>query len=469
MKYMKKLTSLLLALLMVMGLTGTALAADSGSITVDNPRNEQTYTAYKIFDVTYNSDKSAYSYTIAGNSEWFGTVQAFASASGSGMTLTKAGDDTNVYVVTTTNAFSAPKFAKALQADRAGKTGTQLNVAGGKASVSGLPLGYYFVTSSTGALCNLTTTDPNVTIHDKNDVPFDKVDDKESVDVGETVTYTITGKVPDTTGFTEYTYEINDTMSEGLTFNKNSIEVKIDGTVINDADITCNVDGNANKFKISIPVMNYKAKVGKTITVTYTAVVNEKAAAKIENNKATLTYSHDPTDATKTTTTPEDIETVYSAKIIIDKYKADSAETKLAGAKFVLYKENQSSKLYYKWNSTDKQVEWVSNQSDATEVTTDDNGAAEFIGLKDGTYYLVETEAPAGYNKLTDAVSVTINGASAVAADLSSLTVTQKIANQTGSTLPETGGMGTRMFYLVGAVLVAGAGVLLITRRRMSE
>ena len=203
--------------------------------------------------------------------------------------------------------------------------------------------------------------------------------------------------------------------------------------------------------------------------MTYTAVVNEKAAAKIENNKATLTYSHDPTDATKTTTTPEDIETVYSAKIIIDKYKADSAETKLAGAKFVLYKENQSSKLYYKWNSTDKQVEWVSNQSDATEVTTDDNGAAEFIGLKDGTYYLVETEAPAGYNKLTDAVSVTINGASAVAADLSALTVTQKIANQTGSTLPETGGMGTRMFYLVGAVLVAGAGVLLITRRRMSE
>lgn len=469
MKYMKKLTSLLLALLMVMGLTGTALAADSGSITVDNPRNEQTYTAYKIFDVTYNSDKSAYSYTIAGNSEWFGTVQAFASASGSGMTLTKAGDDTNVYVVTTTNAFSAPKFAKALQADRAGKTGTQLTVTDGKASVSGLPLGYYFVTSSTGALCNLTTTDPNVTIHDKNDVPFDKVDDKESVDVGETVTYTITGKVPDTTGFTEYTYEINDTMSEGLTFNQDSVVVMIDGTVINDADITCNVDGNANKFKISIPVMNYKAKVGKTITVTYTAVVNEKAAAKIENNKATLTYSHDPTDATKTTTTPEDIETVYSAKIIIDKYKADSAETKLAGAKFILYKEDEGSKLYYKWNSTDKQVEWVSNQSDATEVTTDDNGAAEFIGLKDGTYYLVETEAPAGYNKLTDAVSVTINGASAVAADLSALTVTQKIANQTGSTLPETGGMGTRMFYLVGAVLVAGAGVLLITRRRMSE
>ena len=469
MKYMKKLTSLLLALLMVVGLTGTALAADSGSITVDNPRNEQTYTAYKIFDVTYNSDKSAYSYTIAGNSEWFGTVQAFASASGSGMTLTKAGDDTNVYVVTTTNAFSAPKFAKALQADRAGKTGTTLTVADGKASVSGLPLGYYFVTSSTGALCNLTTTDPNVTIHDKNDVPFDKVDDKESVDVGETVTYTITGKVPDTTGFTEYTYEINDTMSEGLTFNKDSVVVKIDGTVINDATINYDVDGNANCFTISIPVMNYQDKVGKTITVTYTAVVNEKAAAKIENNKATLTYSHDPTDATKTTTTPEDIETVYSAKIIIDKFKVDSSETKLAGAKFILYKKDADSTLYYKWNSTDKQVEWVSNQSEATKVTTDDNGAAEFIGLKDGTYYLVETEAPAGYNKLTEAVAVSVNGASAVTADLSSLTVTQEIGNQTGSTLPETGGMGTRMFYLVGAVLVVGAGVLLITRRRMSE
>ena len=264
-------------------------------------------------------------------------------------------------------------------------------------------------------------------------------------------------------------------MSEGLTFNQDSVVVMIDGTVINDAVITYDVDGNANKFTISIPVMNYKAQVGKTITVTYTAVVNEKAAAKIENNRATLTYSHDPTDNTQKTTTPEDIETVYSAKIIIDKYKADSAETKLAGAKFVLYKENQSSKLYYKWNSTNKQVEWVSNQSDATEVTTDNNGAAEFIGLKDGTYYLVEAEAPAGYNKLKDPIKVKItatvdqdgNGTATVSYGENS-TGTVMVLNQTGAELPSTGGVGTTVFYVVGGLQVAVAGVLLVTKKKMS-
>ena len=187
----------------------------------------------------------------------------------------------------TTDAFSAPAFAVALKAAVAGKTGTTLTVENGKATSTGLELGYYFVSSTNGALCNLTTTNPSVTIHDKNDMPFDKVDDKESVDVGETVTYTITGKVPDYTGFETYTYLITDEMSTGLTFNGvGTVKVTVGGTDVT-ADCTIAADEtNTNKFTVSIPVMEYD--IGAEIKVTYTATVNENAVAKVENNKATI-------------------------------------------------------------------------------------------------------------------------------------------------------------------------------------
>lgn len=473
MKKFKKFASLLLALVMVLSMTATAFAAEIGNITVDNPIAGKTYTAYKIFDVTYNTNKSAYSYTIDSNSEWFATVQAYATEA-NGLTLTQANGSTT-YIVSTTDTFSAPDFAEDLKAAVTGKTGTALTAqADGTVSVSNLPLGYYFVTSTNGALCNLTTTNPSVTIHDKNDVPFDKVDDKDSVEVGETVNYIITGKVPDYTGFTTYTYLITDTMSEGLTFNKD-VEVTVGGTdVTSDCIITYDVGSNANKFTVSIPVKDYT--IGAEIKVTYSAVVNENAVAKIAKNHAVLEYSNDPTDDTSKGTTPPDEETVYSAKIVIDKYKTGEEDTKLADATFILYKEvitgegedAVTSKLYYKWNDTDKKVEWVTDKAQATSKTTDDNGAASFEGLADGTYHLEETAAPAGYNLLASPVTVTVNGANATVNDLSSLTVTEKVANNTGSLLPSTGGIGTTIFYVLGGILVLAAGVILVTRRRMN-
>ena len=472
MKHVKKLASLLLALVMVCALATTAFAAgETGSITVDNPVADTTYTAYKIFDVTYNTGKTAYSYTIDSSSQWFTAVSNYAKTENSGLTLTQVNGSTT-YNVSTTADFSAPKFADALKADVAGKTGGIVLTAqaDGTVSATGLDLGYYFVTSTSGALCNLTTTDPNATIHDKNDVPFEKTDDKVSADIGETVHYTITGKVPDYTGFETYTYEITDTMSEGLTFNKD-VEVTIGGTDVTAAcAITYDVDGNANKFTVSIPVKNYT--IGAEIKVTYSAVVNEKAIANIENNQAVLKYSNDPTDSTSTTTTPSDTK-VYSSKIVIDKYEDGSADKKLAGAKFVLYKEVTTdegaeavtTKLYYKWNETAQKVEWVENKADATVKTTESNGAASFDGIANGTYYLEEIEAPAGYNQLKEPVQVTVNGGTAEA----QLTVTQPVANSTGTELPSTGGMGTTLFYTLGAILVLGAGVLLVTKKRMSE
>lgn len=472
MKTAKKFASLLLVMVMVFAMTTTAFAAeDKGTIIVDNPVADQTYTAYKIFDVTYSG--SNYSYTIKTTSEWYSTVQTYAGTEGNGLTLTGVAGDKTTFVVSTTDAFSAPAFANALKAAMSGKTGTTLTADGTTVKATNLDLGYYFVTSTNGALCNLTTTDPTVTIHDKNDIPFNKVDDKESVDVGEIVTYTITGKVPDYTGFTTYTYLITDTMSEGLTFQKN-VNVTVGGTDVTSAcTITYDKDNNANKFTVSIPVKSYT--IGAEIKVTYTAVVNENAVAKIENNAATLTYSNDPIDTSKTTTTPEERETVYSAKVVINKYVKDSNNEKLAGAKFVLYKEvktddsDTTTKYYYKWNDTAKKVEWTTSKADATVKTTDANGAAAFDGLKDGTYYLEEVKAPAGYNLLKDPAEVVVNGASANAANPSSLTVTGNIENSSGAELPETGGMGTTIFYVLGSVLILAAVVLLVTRKRMSS
>ena len=293
------------------------------------------------------------------------------------------------------------------------------------------------------------------------------MDDKTSVEVGETVSYTITGKVPDTTGFTTYEYTIADTMSAGLTFQKN-VAVTVDGVTLDAGKYVLNQTDNG--FTLTIKVMELQEKVGKEIKVTYTAVTNDKAVTVISKNSATLTYSNNPTDSESKTTTPKYEETVYSAKLVIDKYQKDNKSKKLANAKFVL--KNDEGK-YYKYTAATEsaaaQVEWVKNQADATEVTTDTNGAAAFNGLKDGTYKLVETAAPAGYNLLANEVEVTINGADATEVDLSSLTATAKVENSTGTTIPETGGIGTTIFYVAGGLLVLGAVILLITKKRMSS
>ena len=484
MKTARKLTSLLLALLLVFALAATAAADGTtennnpGSITVDNPQSETNYTAYKIFDVVYdNADPQHFSYTIDStkNSAWFSTVQTYANTPENGLTLTQV-NGTTTYVVTTTNDFSAPKFAAALKNGLTDTIqGTALRAGtDGKPTASGLELGYYFVSSDSGALCSLDTTRPDVTIYDKNNMPFEKTADDTDVEVGQEVHYTIKGEVPEHTIFDTYTYMITDTMSTGLTFKKDVQVVINDADVTTGCDITYDVENNANKFTVSIPVKSYE--IGAKIEVKYSATVNEQAVARISKNEATLTYSNNPTDGRKTTTTPKREVPVYTSKIAIVKVAAGAAEgteaTKLKDAEFVLYKEvtadGATTKQYYKWNTDEKKVQWTTDKKDATVKATGENGEASFDGLADGTYSLVETKAPAGYNQLKDPVTVTVAGSNKDD-ETGKLIVTQKVENQAGTLLPSTGGMGTTVFYVLGAVLVLGAGVLLVTKKRMSR
>lgn len=467
MKTMRKLFTVLLALAMTLALAVPAFAADTGSITITNPQGDRTYTAYKIFDVTYSGDH--YSYTISDTDAAFTTVKAYADVTANGLTLTPVGK-TGKYNVSTGDSFSAASFAQYLKTNAGSLgTGTAFTQVGNTMKASGLTPGYYFVSGTSGTVCELATA-KDIQIRDKNEAPqIEKsVDDADrTVEIGQKLTYTITGKVPSTKGYTKFTYQVTDTMSEGLTFNKD-VKVTIGGTAVTDAAITYNDNG----FEASINMMNYQKQIDAPVVITYTATVNENVIQRDkETNTATLKYSNDPADKNSFKESSVEVN-VFSFNIVINKYAADNESTKLEGAKFVL--KNAEGK-YYKYDANTKAVTWVVGKADTTEVTTDVNGVARFDGLQAGTYKLEETAAPAGYNQLTKDITIVLNKDGSATIDSASSTLgadhslTAGVANSTGTMLPETGGIGTVIFVALGALAVICAGVFLVTNKRMSK
>ena len=469
MKTMRKLFRVLLALAMTLALAVPAFAAETtGSITITNPQGDHTYTAYKIFDVTYSGDN--YSYTISDTDTAFNTVKAYADVAANGLNLTAVAD-TGKYNVSSGVGFSAASFAQHLKTNVGSLgTGTDFTTDGNTMKASGLALGYYFVSSTSGTVCELATA-KDIQIRDKNEVPEIKkdVDDNDrTVEIGQKLTYTITGKVPSTKGYDEFTYQVTDTMTEGLTFNKD-VKVTIGGVDVTSA---ATITNNENGFVASVNMMHYQDQIDKPVVITYTATVNEKAIqSDKETNTATLKYSNDPANKDSFKESSVKVE-VFSFNIVINKYATGNENTKLEGAKFVL--KNNDGK-YYKCDTATKAVSWVDDKSAATEVSTDANGAARFDGLQAGTYSLEETVAPAGYNQLTKDITIvldkngsaTIDGAaSAPGADHS---LTTGVANSTGTLLPETGGAGIVTFVALGALAVICSGVFLVTNKRMSK
>ena len=469
MKTMRKLFTVLLALAMTLALAVPAFAADTtGSITITNPQGDRTYTAYKIFDVTYSGDH--YSYTISDTDTAFNTVKAYADVAANGLNLTAVAD-TGKYNVSSSAGFSAASFAQYLKTNAGSLgTGTAFTQVGNTMKASGLTPGYYFVSGTSGTVCELATA-KDIQIRDKNEAPqIEKsVDDADrTVEIGQKLTYTITGKVPSTKGYTEYTYELTDTMSEGLTFNK---DVKV---TIGDEDVTtaAAITKNGNGFVASVNMMDYQGQIDKPVVITYTATVNEKAIQRNEEtNTATLKYSNDPANKNSFKESSVEVE-VFSFNIVINKYAAGNESTKLEGAKFVL--KNAEGK-YYNCDTATKAVTWVVGKADTTEVTTDVNGVARFDGLQAGTYKLEETAAPAGYNQLIKDITIVLkedgsatidDAASTPEADRS---LTAGVANSTGTMLPETGGIGTVIFVALGALAVICSGVFLVTNKRMSK
>ena len=388
-----------------------------------------------------------------------------------------------------------------------------------------LPLGYYMVyprgasvqSGSYTSIVSLTSTSPDGKIAQKAEYPkLTKVADDISTEVGQKVTYTLGSKVPDTTGYTKYEFTFKDKTSAGLTYDgNNSVKVTIGGTELATTDYTFAAspsDGNDFELTINLLKDGTGADAGKKvakytyndeIVITYTATVNEAAVTKIDENHATLTYNNNPKDEnSKDTTPPVEVKT-YSAKIVINKVDGSNTATKLDGAKFVLrvktvgtatgdsHETDIAAGKYYKYTAATAasgtegeagytpaapaDVSWVTVTSEEAKdlakdktitVVTTTNGVAQFDGLEDGVYELIEVEAPAGYNLLTSPIEVTIAGNDA---DETTLTAEKTVENNSGAQLPSTGGIGTTIFYVVGSIMVVAAGVLLITKKRMSR
>lgn len=489
MKYMKKLMTLLAVLTLALAMAVPAFAASiTGTITIDNAVTGTTYKAYRIFDLeSYDTDKNAYSYKL--NSAWNGFPAYSTTIDGNTVSATDFFSVNSAGYIEWSDAkkdagADFAKLAKAFAVEKSiawDKTETATDAT---VTFTNLTLGYYLVDTSLGSLCSLDTTAPSVTIKEKNSdttiekkivINGDEKVDSNSAGIGDTVNFSITITVKDGA---PKDYVLHDKLS-GLTFDPDSLEVKVGTTKLTaNTDYTLETnptDGDSFDVKFK----DGKLKTNDVVVVTYSATVaaNATIAGSGNTNKAKLAYSGKHSTEEETTT--------YVWKLNVHKYALDSKnkEVALSGAKFVLYRMDGTDKKYYAKLTGGKIDSWVTNQSDATTLETSGEGDILIEGLNVGTYYLEETEAPAGYNKLTEPIEVEItattsatNGSETVKYKNSSETsytpatdATVKVLNSAGTQLPSTGGIGTTLFYVIGGVLMAVAAVLLVTKKRMNN
>ena len=555
-KTIKRLGAVLLAMAMAVSVLCTgALAADTTySITVKPAVSRHTYEAYQVFTgtVATGEDKKKVLSDIQWGSGVNSTelVKELQSTDNNpfGSDFSKKNTAADIAaVVADYDSDKIKKFAtvvgKHLQTTAAGTSG-EFDSTNQIYTISGLSAGYYLVKDKDGSVdANnhdvytnyIMEVVQDVTVEPKISVPTveKKVNNKTEADIaqiGEKVTFTLTGTLPKNyDDYKTYQYIFHDTLSEGLTLDANSITVK---AYKNDTDVetlaanagytilTGNGVSETNDPKCSLEIKfdNLKNISGLTenskIVVEYTATVNSKATAgktTPNTNKVHLEYSNDPNAEGEGTTgkTPEDKVNVYTFELDVTKVDAQSENTKLSDAQFVLATADNLNFTADNFNEKGEATEnttttdliavtgstpnYVINDGTATSkmyvMSTDTNGALNINGLKSGTYYLYETKAPDGYNKLTKPIKIEITATqtentgdiaetnafsakvdkTATTATLGTGIVSVTVKNSSGSTLPSTGGMGTKLFYTIGGILMAGAAIVLVVRKRRSD
>ena len=500
MKHARKLASLLLALVMVFALATTVFAQDvpgtggTGSITISNAAKGETYTIYKLFNATVSADKTSIAYT----GEIPASLNTYFTA------------DENGYISANEAAKNGENMSDGLKAAlktwTADATATATAKSDGSAlTFKGLDLGYYVVTTSQGEqLISVDSTMKDVTIVDKNSstpkaltkTATGTATDK-SVSIGDTVTYTVSFKTSNYYGAGAdakeiLSYTIQDTLPAFLR------DVKVTSISVNN-DAIQDQTGAAPQFdsnkKIVIDWYDEDNKQflydnGATITITYTAVVTDQAAidGAGNTNKVTVTWTTKDGEPPVPGKLVEE-ETIYTYAIALKKVSDKGVALPGAVFEFPFYVKSpaEANGAYIYAGTT--AAEGLTNQ-----ITTPDSGVIVVKGVKSGSYEIKEVTAPAGYNKLTAPVTVEAvktgktttqttvyldkdgnkvdESAKVIEVPVNIDTIAATavvVVNKAGTELPSTGGMGTTIFYVLGAVLVVGAGVLLVTKKRMNR
>lgn len=519
MKKMKKIFALLIAMVMVLGMGTSVFAA---TITINqNPGNagtagNESYTAYKIFDVTKTSEVTedvttvdtigagtaeGFAYSIDADSAWVSVVQGLKDADNNAyFTLTPSADG-EIYTVKladskyNTEAYAKEIAGKLLAAvpDPLAEVDKKYDFTTENGAVT-VDDGYYLITSSLGT--NLVLATSNITINTKNEYIVDnKVAETASMTIGENATYYIEVYLPASIDV-EKPVIVHDTLAEQLSFNEDSVQVAVldedpGSTAADYKAITTyatlpeafvvgdgNEDENPCTFHITLDSDGY---AGKYLVFKYTAELLSTADADGDGyvNKEFTTYS----DYTTTPSEPK-IKT-YDFEFT----KVDGDGAKLDGAKFELYaawdtENNEAVGDPIKLLAVDAKTYKKADTDDTTTVTSivvdskTNDSATKITGLggadnENGTnYYLVETQEPAGFNKLTAPIIINVKDDGTITVSLNGDTLESandafNVENLSGTVLPSTGGIGTTIFYAVGAMLVLGAGVIFVTRRRM--
>ena len=479
MKLSRKILSLVLALVMVLSLATTAFAegggettTETGSITIENALSGETYHAYQILDLeSYDADKKIYAYKA--NPAWKDWLneepqKKYVSINPQGYVTWKDGAD-------------VVAFAKAAKGQLSGKTadGQATPTANGSATISNLKLGYYLVDSTVGALCSLDTTNPSVVMREKNEVPTikkkvqedsdDTWGDVNDADIGQTVNFksTVSAKPG------ARNYVVHDKMDAALKFDSVTSITAGDTTLTKGTDYTVVTTGLTDGCTFHIEFAETyldSINADTNIVINYTAKLTSDAVAGTGyDNETWLNYGDNQHTEHDTTTT-------YTWKLPIYKYHMDGGTKKaLDGAEFILYKGSEENRVYAQV-AKGKLTGWTTTKTDATTLVSDAEGKIAVEGLDADIYYLEETKAPGGYNKLAGPVKVEISHTVSVEGADMTHTLKQdstnvekvEIENNSGTELPNTGGIGTTIFYVLGSILVIGAVVLLITKKRMS-
>ena len=509
MKKMKKIMALMLATIMMMAMSVPAFAAEGKhTLTVNvkstDPAQDlkgQTINLYKLFDVTESKSGETTNYAYTVNDTYKATLASVLNITATSKdeefaaAVTKLGADNSTGVQKFANDFTAKALTNNLSA-----TATSNKIKDSKISYdfTGLDAGYYlvYVTGGKEIQSSLVTVDATTnTVNLKTEAPsITKTADKETAEIGKVVTYTVTGAIPDTTGYDQYQYIIHDTLSKGLDFVNDAngtalgegattvkVKVAFKDTGVTDASTapTTATLATDNSKKMSLDLSAWvkanQTNKGKEFTVTYYAKVN-KDAVVTNNNKASLEYGNNPGDTT--TTTPSEAKT-NTYPLDIKKINKKTSGL-LAGAKFSLYRSETDAKngenaIKVSGSNGNYVVDSASTTTEFESVENDLGGYNLRVnGLEAKDYWLVETQAPEGFNKLTDPIKVTIKktGDAEWTVKKNDTLETDKIIdveNSTGSLLPSTGGRGAIAFAVIAAVLVFGVAVSFIRDKRKEE